>query len=207
MEEFGVIIDLLKQLQGLVDSTGEQVGMPKGGAPTGVIPAKQGSTWDKKSIPSSLSSNEKSRVKQMAEIFKDVLFDKEARRVKSFRGSETVDNLKAGQRWMVGADEKEDKKGGGMLSGIMGMLGGTGGAAGMAASALPILAAFLGAGALAIAGGFAAKLVMEALKVAKAESRRHGESACCQGGISTINLGVFLIRSTQAPSICAEMFR
>lgn len=170
------ILQIITQLQNIVDTA---KGLPEQKGPKGVNVAPHGSTFDKNSIPPSLSAAERSRVKEVAEIFREELFPKsEARRLqirerKKDRKAQIEKNLQFAT--------SKDKGGSGVLGGIAGFLGGLGGilggggaAAGLIgaapaimAASLPILAGLLGLSVVALAGGKAFQMVMEGLKMAK----------------------------------------
>lgn len=164
MADFESIINLITQLRTLVEETQVETGLPNMPVPKGINPAPQGSTFDKKSIPSSLSTSEKNRIKEVAEIFKKTLFPPKEAREATRQGK--LPSMPVAKPDVDLSVIEEAGKGGGILGLVSNLLSGFG-SGGIAASALPILAGFIGAGVLTIAGGFAMQLVMKALTVAK----------------------------------------
>jgi hypothetical protein len=165
MASFDDILNLITQLRLLVEDTKSATGLPPAGVPKGVNPAPQGSTFDKKSIPSVLSTSEKHRIKQVADIFRDRLFPKDEAS-KAHKMGSSINKFKEEPVEAISRVSQPTKKGGGILEVISGLLGIGGGVAGGGA-ALPILAGFVGAGLLAIGGATAARILVEALKAAK----------------------------------------
>jgi hypothetical protein len=158
------------RIESVLDKSDER-GVPSQ-APEGINPAPLGSTFDKRSIPPTLSAAERKRVTEIAEIFRKILIPQEEAKVAEQPGIQPKESTESLLHLFTQQQAQQGQEGGGggimgIVSGLLGGIGGTGSAAAIAASSLPILAGFIGAGVLAIAGGFAFKLVMEALKVAK----------------------------------------
>lgn len=163
MDEPNGIIALIGQLSALV----AERGMPKDGAqiPKGIVASPEGSSFktDNKLSPI-LSPVEKSRVKQIAEIFKAVLNPGPEARKTVATNSETSSRKSSTDdaKIQVGVDEKSSGVLG-ILGSILGIGGGAGGALAIAASALPILATVTGAAAAIYAAGPTSKMFAEAL--------------------------------------------
>lgn len=162
----GDLLKIIIQIEKLIDAA---KGLPSNPLPPGVNPAPDGSSFDNKSIPPTLSTNEKSRVREVAKIFRDIMMPgPEARRINvrpMTRDEKIEQNLK------VSFDDKQMKKGGsgimGIISGLLGGAGGIGGGTAIAASSLPILAGAVGVAIMALAGGKSFQWIVEGLKAAK----------------------------------------
>lgn len=166
MDELGGILGMISEMKKLLDGVEKGLPSDKKTIPKGIIPSPEGSSFTESSLSPILSTTERSRVKQIADIFKSVLFpDPEARRTEVSNNnpvSTIVDNQLKSPTVSVGIDDKS-KESLGILGSILGLGGGLGSAAGIAASALPILAAVGGVAAAIYTAGPASKLFAEAL--------------------------------------------
>jgi len=159
--------DLLKiilQIETLIDAA---KGLPNNPVPDGINPANEGSTFDTKHVSPILSSNERSRVKRIAEIFKEVFSPRpEAERIqidpKPTREQNITQNVKLS---LDGKDLGNEK--GGILSSLLGATGEMGGLVGAAKLAIIGLAAALGISSITLAGGKAFQWFVEGLKAAQ----------------------------------------
>lgn len=157
---------MIEQLRSLMS---ESKGLPKDQSqiPKGIVPSPEGSSFNKSTMSPILSPVERSRVKQIAEIFKTVMLpDPEARKVTvpgEIPKSEKDDKSKPA-KLQVGVDEKSQGALG-VLGSILGIGSGVSGAAAIAASALPILAGVAGVAAAIYTAGPASKLFAEALVI------------------------------------------
>jgi hypothetical protein len=162
--------DLLKiilQIETLVDAA---KGLPNNVVPDGVNPAPTGSSFDKKDIPPILSTNEISRVKKIAQIFKDIMMpsvEAERIKIKSNKDVDVKQNVRAAID--TGSLGKKDSKSGllASLGGLSGALGSASSALPILASSLPILAGLLGVGGVVLAGGKAFEWILKGLEAAK----------------------------------------
>lgn len=161
--------DLLKiilQIDTLIDAA---KGLPNNPVPDGVNPAPEGSTFDTKHIPPLLSTNEKSRVKEIAKIFKEIFTPKaEAERVSVpvTKDREVSQNIK------LSLDGKKLGKDKGsviesLLGSTAGAIGEAGGILGAIKFAILGLAGALGVSVLTLAGGKAFQWIVEGLKAAQ----------------------------------------
>lgn len=158
--------DLLKiilQIETLVEAA---KGLPSNPVPDGINPAQEGSTFDNKKVIPYLSTNEKMRVKRIAEIFKEVLFPKpEAERIKA-KKDEATKSKEISQNLKFSLDDKSlGKKG--VLGGLLGSVGEVGGLIGAVKFGILGLAGAIGVSAITLAGGKAFQWFVEGLKAAQ----------------------------------------
>ena len=161
--------DLLKiilQIETLIDAA---KGLPNNPVPDGINPAPEGSTFDARDISPLLTVNEKSRVKEIAKIFKEVLAPKpEAERIRPL--SEQSQNRQIQQNLEIYRNDQSSRNGlgaaGSISDGIGGLIGGATGVLGGIKIAIVGLAAALGVSAIALAGGKAFQWIIEGLKAA-----------------------------------------